>query len=163
MIFWNMKRGKKIWVKILQDLLLLLLFTLLPTWIKLLWDAVVRNDLDLVNFYYRGEFLLYAVAILSSSLMLLEFYNTKKRIWCVVPLVIISIFYVIVFSALNGTSDPLANDLNIPLLFWFSFAGMLAAIFAFIVGQYLQYTHTNTDVGEIRHNEQSAIENSIKE
>lgn len=148
----------RLWGKVLYSVLVTLFFTLLPSIIGLLIACFypgTQVPKFLENCYLSGEFLLYSVALLSSSYLVLDILNKKNMLSTVVPIVIISVVYSIIILLKNESKKP---DINALLI-----SSGIAIGYSFVLCIYTQRIQSMKapDIRLYRDEEQKNIENSL--
>lgn len=136
----------------------ILIFTVLPTIAGLLAGAINSDLEDYSKFYKSGEFLLYAVSLLSGAFLVYNKFRVKASDWkrllsmiIMVCLLLLSLLYALIIVS------PKPNVIlirNISSCFFF------VSIFLFYHSQVLSNKHS-PDISAQRDEEQQVIEDAI--
>lgn len=151
---------KKEHIKGLFDTLLIVTLTTLPTIFLYTTIVLDKNSNDFLELYKSGEFMLYGVSFLGSAYLVYKKYNSAKLNWPDIfcTLIIIAIlFFSIIFAVVKNSVNP--NYLNVKYASIFS---ILVSIPLLYYAQVISNKQNTIDVGDVRRNEQEAIENSLK-
>lgn len=151
---------KKEYIKGLSDTLLIVTLTMLPTIFLCATIVLDRNSNDFLELYKSGEFMLYGVSFLGSAYLVYKKYYSAKLNWPDIfcTLIIIAIlFFSISFAVVKSLVNP--NYLNVKYTSIFS---ILVSIPFLYYAQVISNKQNSIDVGDVRRNEQKAIESSLK-
>jgi len=146
---------KKYWLNAGKDLLTIIFFTTLPTIVSFIL-AVATSGLSSFwsTCYSSGEFILYSVALLSSSYILLSTYKIHS-IGLIIVLIVLSICYAATFFLISHK-----DHINRIFLLLVSGIGMFIAFSYSLYSQYMQHLRS-PDIGAQRKEEQNQIEKEL--
>lgn len=156
---------KKIVNKSLQNTLYIGVFTILPFLLGLLINALYSKD---VIFYEKGEFFIYGVSLLSSSILSYQNLDKIKDLtkgW----INIISILLTVLFASAYAMTTSITAPPNVTLFKWLSVCILLISLIIFYISQHMfnkaillkKEEYANSDVRNKRNNEQEEIENKL--
>ena len=149
----------KQWGQIITDFAILLVSTLLPTFFLLIWGGIKGQFYNaLSTCYTHGEFLLYSVALVASSFVILRSQKVNTTL-NVLTLTLVAGFYSIVMIASMPIENQTPNDND--FIFWLSTAFFVISMLECFISLCIQYTIA-PDARENNQNVQNNIEKKLK-
>jgi len=152
--------------KSLQNTLLIGVFTILPLLLGLIINLLYSSE---TIFYAKGEFFIYGVALLSSSILShqnLDKIKTLLKGW----INVVSFVLIVLFASAYAITTSIPETPDITKMKWISITIIIVSIIIFYISQHMFVKNElikkeqldNSDVGEVRYEEQDDITGKLK-
>lgn len=144
--------------KALNQTLLVLVFTILPTIMGILIAFLMNQGKKyLGNWHFDGQILIYAISLMVSSYTILHFHKRTPSMWWIVVL----IGFVAAYSV---NSVQLLNDdqINHRLLLWLSIIGFILGVILCYRAQYIQQKNIPPDIRKGRDADVKDLMNNLE-